>query len=44
MVTFDVNKLVPILADLNNLSDVVKNVAKKTEYDELLKSESYQYY
>ena len=41
VVKFDVNKLAPIPVDLNNLSEVVKTVVKKTECDELLKSESY---
>ena len=41
MVKFDVNKLAPIPVDLNNSSEVVKTVVKKTECDELLKSESY---
>ena len=41
MVKFDVNKLAPIPVDLNNLSEVVKTVVKKTECIELLKSESY---
>ena len=34
----DVDKLVPVPADLSNLSDVVKDhVVKKTEYDKLVK-------
>ena len=33
----DIDKLVPVTADLNKLSDAVKNdVAKKTVYDELV--------
>ena len=34
----DVDKLVPVAADLSELIDVVKNdVVKKTEYDKLVK-------
>ena len=34
----DVDKLIPVPADLSKLSDVVKNdVVKKTEYGELVK-------
>ena len=33
---FDIDKLAPVLVDLSNLSDVVKNVFKKTVYDKLV--------
>ena len=32
----DINKLVPVPVDLSKLSDVVKNVVKKTVYDKLV--------
>ena len=32
----DIDKLVPVPVDLSKLSDVVKNVVKKTEYDKLV--------
>ena len=31
----DIDKLIPVPVDLSKLSDVVKNVAKKTVYDKL---------
>ena len=33
----DFRNLVPVISDLSELSDVVKNVSKKTEYDESIK-------
>ena len=32
----NIDKLAPVPVDLCNLSDVVKNVAKKTVYDQLV--------
>ena len=32
----DIDKLIPVPVDLSELSDVVKNVAKKTVYDKLV--------
>ena len=32
----DIDKLVPVPVDLSKLSDVVKNVVKKTVYDKLV--------
>ena len=36
VVKLDINKLVPVPVDLSKLSDVVKNVVKKTVYDKLV--------
>ena len=32
----DIDKLAPVLVDLSKLSDVIKNVVKKTMYDKLV--------
>ena len=37
----DIDKLVPVPVDLSKLSGVVKNVVKKTEYDELVAKVNY---